>query len=619
VLGGAGGSSPLRTSLAAAARVGLVGGALFAAVLTLAAAVIDRRLLAAPGDLALLAVYLLFALGVVIAAAAFAGGMVAGWAGRRLGRRPGPALTRNVGLALGSGALVYCALWWRSHVAGASPALQAVAVILALALALALGRFGSLAAVAVLSAGGVGDRLPRASLSRRRMLPLLALAALLIGGGVAAAAYFGVEAGSGAPDFAVLPTGVRVRVLGIDGLDARMAEQMITRGEMPRLQQLLSSGARGRLRPEPEEVPAIVWTTIATGRGPESHGVRSPGARRLAGMRTPVAVPEDSGISRALAGATDLLRLTRPQPPTALLRGAKTFWNVASEKGLRVGVVNWWATWPAEAVNGTIVSDRAFFKLERGEPFDRETYPPSVFGELRPLVAASSNELRDRRDSLPTGAQGVWGTRRSVPQLNDGLRDRRDSRARVLDEFHLAAALALRREQPADVEALYLSGLDIATTQQLGDAGLLELASLDARVAAVREQYRFTDELIGRFADDLGENDVLMLVGDPGRHARRSSPPSEGLILVRGRAAASGELGMVSERDVAPTVLHLGGLAVSRELEGRVLEAALAPEFRAAHPVRTVASYGRRPAAPAAESAFDKEILEELRSLGYIR
>src|SRR5207247_4177695 len=220
--------------------------------------------------------------------------------------------------------------------------------------------------------------------------------------------------------------------------------QMMGGGGLPRLQRLRSSGARGRCRPEPEEVAAIVWTTIATGRGPESHGIRSPGARRLAGMTTPMAVPEDSGISRALAGATDLLRLTRPQPPTAVLRGAKTFWNVASDKGLRVGIVNWWATWPAEAVNGTIVSDRAFFKLERGEPFDRETYPPSVFEELRPLVAAAGNELRDRRDSLPPGARGVWGTRRSVPRLSD-------DRARMLDRFHLDAALALRREQPADV------------------------------------------------------------------------------------------------------------------------------------------------------------------------
>ena len=58
---------------------------------------------------------------------------------------------------------------------------------------------------------------------------------------------------------------------------------------------------------------------------------------------------------------------------------------------------------------------------------------------------------------------------------------------------------------------------------------------------------------------------------------------------------------------------------MSRELEGRVLEAALSPAFRAAHPVRWVKSYGRRPQARPAESTFDNDMLEELRSLGYVQ
>jgi len=50
-----------------------------------------------------------------------------------------------------------------------------------------------------------------------------------------------------------------------------------------------------------------------------------------------------------------------------------------------------------------------------------------------------------------------------------------------------------------------------------------------------------------------------------------------------------------------------------------VLEDALSPAFRAAHPVRTVASYGRRSPGRPAESAFDRDMLEQLRSLGYVQ
>jgi len=582
VLGGAGSTSPARASARAATRVGVLGGLLFGAALTLAAAGLDPRLRGEPRDLLVLSIYLVLALALVTALATFLGGLAAaGWARRRQ-RRPGPTVSRNVGLALGIAGLGYVALWWRAHAWAAPLPTQVASIVLGLALCAALGRFGALASVAVLTAGGMGDRLPRASLSRRRMVPLLAAAALLLGGAVAAAAYLSGASAVAAPDFAVVPTGLQVRVLGIDGLDRRMADQMIARGEMPYLQALLAGGAHAVLRTEPEQVPAIVWTTIATGRGPEAHGIHSTGARRLPGMRMPMPITGDDPFARALRSATDVLRLGRAQPATSVLRGAKTFWNVASEKGLRVGVVNWWATWPADAVNGYVVTERALFKLEKGGSFEGETAPPELFDRLRPLAARATEKPRG------------------------------------IDEFALAAARALSGSRPPDVEAIYLPGLDIATMQQVGEAGGADLAGLDARLDAVRAYYRFADGLIGQAVDGMAASDVLVLVGDPGRMARRSGT-AEGLLAVRGAIVRAGDLGTVTERDIAPTVLHLAGLPRSGELEGRVLEDALSPAFRAAHPVRTVTSYGRRFAGRPAESAFDRDMLEQLRSLGYVQ
>jgi hypothetical protein len=126
------------------------------------------------------------------------------------------------------------------------------------------------------------------------------------------------------------------------------------------------------------------------------------------------------------------------------------------------------------------------------------------------------------------------------------------------------------------------------------------------------------DALIGIHTADLAADEVLVVVGDPGRLPRQG-PGAEGLLLLVGAAVGPGDAGRAGERDIAPTVLHLAGLPVSRELEGRVLEGMLTPRFRAAHPVRLVDGYGRRPRAAAAESAFDPDMLEQLRSLGYIQ
>jgi Type I phosphodiesterase / nucleotide pyrophosphatase len=585
VLAGAESDSPLRASVGVAARVGVLGGPLFGIVSTLAAVGLDRRLLGEPRDLAVLAAYLTILFAVATAFAAGVGGLVAAWAGRRLGHRPGPTLARNVGLGVALLGLGYFALWWRSHLVGASLAAHVMALVLGLGVAFVLGRFGWQAAVAVLAAGGAGDRLPPASLSRRNVVPLLATAAVLVGSGVAAATWLRPQTTAEAPDFAVVPTGLRVRVIGIDGLERRMTDQMRERGDMPHLEILLRGAAHGRLKAEPERVPAIVWTTIATGRGPEVHGIRSSGARRIPGLRTPLSLEEDeSPFAAALSQATDLLRLARREPPTAVLRGAKTFWNVASEKGLRVGVVNWWATWPADAVNGYVVTDRAFFKLEKGGPPEGEVFPSSDFERLRPLLPEKGAE-----------------------------------RAQALDRFHVAAATLLRAPSPPDLEAVYLPGLDIFTMQRLSDTSGADLATLDARLMAVREEYRLVDGLLGELVAGSRPEDVLVLVGDPGRFARATDDEPEGLVALAGPAVQGGDLGLVSSRDIAPTVLHLAGLPASAELDGRVLEAALTPSFLSTHPVRRVATYGRRPPSRAGGSAFDRDVLEELRSLGYIK
>jgi arylsulfatase A-like enzyme len=74
--------------------------------------------------------------------------------------------------------------------------------------------------------------------------------------------------------------------------------------------------------------------------------------------------------------------------------------------------------------------------------------------------------------------------------------------------------------------------------------------------------------------------------------------------------------------DVTPTVLRLLGLPVPENLEGRVLEGILSKEFRAAHPVRAVATlaplFDRGATSRPKEDPGQEEMRELLRSLGYL-
>ena len=221
----------------------------------------------------------------------------------------------------------------------------------------------------------------------------------------------------------------------------------------------------------------------------------------------------------------------------------------------------------------------------------------------------------------PSGTLARLASLRSpAPEAAAGDLAGEAARARRIDAFHLAAARLLREPSPPDLEALYLPGLDIVASQALQDPAALDLASLGERVAAVHAHCRWLDDQLQQVVASLGPRDVLVVVADPGRVGRRGPGGAEGLLLLAGEPVAAGEIGTVSARDVAPTVLHLLGLPRSRELDGQVLRRAMEPAFAARHPVREVDTYGRRaPATTPAESTFDAEVLEQLRSLGYIQ
>lgn len=94
----------------------------------------------------------------------------------------------------------------------------------------------------------------------------------------------------------------------------------------------------------------------------------------------------------------------------------------------------------------------------------------------------------------------------------------------------------------------------------------------------------------------------------------------EGILALAGPGIRAGaELPPASLLDVAPTVLHLLQEAVPTYLDGRVISAALTPEYAAAHPVRTceaaLEQSGAGDALTAAEAAL---IQERLKSLGYV-
>ena len=151
----------------------------------------------------------------------------------------------------------------------------------------------------------------------------------------------------------------------------------------------------------------------------------------------------------------------------------------------------------------------------------------------------------------------------------------------------------------------------------------------------VAEMYRFHDLLLGRYMDIVGPETTILLVSDHGFYSGANRPNSSpsmsrgnplewhrsmGTIIAAGPGIRRDELIHGSSiLDIAPTILHLLGLPVPEDMEGRVLLHAL--EQPAV--IESVPSYPRfgddSLHVPGEDNVWEaQESIRQLVELGYI-
>jgi hypothetical protein len=612
VVGPVGGNANLLgTACRSSLRIGALAALLLGPSAAIALGVRLPGLVTGLRDGFVLAVYLGALFGFAVSVLALLSTFLLGLLGTRGNdsvRRVGPPLARAAGVIVTTASLAYLVLWWRTvNPAGtvwSSAGWTWVVLALSTGISMLLGHAVMVATLAFAARQAAGPA-PWLRLPSRAWLPTLGLAAVAF---VAGASMLFVStrgesrASEPAPRAgqAAQRTGVRLTVVAVDGLDLAFLEDLVAANRVPAFSRLLS-GARLQLPPSDAPDPARTWTSLATGQGADVHGVSGIETRAVSGMDG--TVPESSGLTGVLAAATDLVRLTRPTLTTGLQRRAKTLWEVAADFGLKTAVVNWWATWPAPSDAGIVLTDRATLRLERGGELDAELAPAPLYSTLRETWPALREQARQQ---IVAAFAGVKEDDAAVMQ-------------RAAEQDALPAALATRVCAPdADLCAVYLPGLDIAQYNLLGSSGGagLPASALAERLESLRRYYEYLDRVIAPFAGgDAGR--VIVLLGDPGRAAARGT----GVLALGGAPAVPGVRLTGRGADVAPTLLYLLGVPISRELPGRVRTGLVDGAFLGLHPVSELGSYGRRVVSPRpqATSPLDREMLDRLKSLGYVR
>jgi hypothetical protein len=318
-------------------------------------------------------------------------------------------------------------------------------------------------------------------------------------------------------------------------------------------------------------------------------------------------------------------------------RTAHAVWNVASDAGLSVGVVNFWNTYPPERIRGVMVSDHLLpGEIEKRQELTRAEAPPSgpvvhpeAWHERVARVVAREERVTDVPDPFAEGGPLLA----SLPDWVAAGREDLSLRFRV-DDLHARIALEIEAEIRPDLLMVLLTGIDRVSHTLWGAVAPPEAyphhlrfspAEREAGRAALDAYYAYTDALVGALVDRYGPDDLVIVLSDHGFEAgvmlgyltgiHRTRKAADGVFFARGSGIpAAGSAGVVPVLDVAPTLLSWLGLPVGDDMDG-------APSaFLELPPPQRVPSHDTEPVPRMATgpSGAEEAIVEQLRALGYV-
>ncbi len=258
----------------------------------------------------------------------------------------------------------------------------------------------------------------------------------------------------------------RVLVIGLDGGTLDLLRPWALEGHLPNLARLMGEGAWGLLESTLPPVTSPAWPSFATGKNPGKHGVFD------------FIKPEGGQFS--LVNSTSIR--------------ARTLWQLLSEAGRRVGVINVPVTYPPTPVNGFLISGLL------APPSGHIAYPGGLLARYR-------DELGPYR--LGPNVQYKEGN--EEPFIAD-LLDLVERRERY--------TLRLMADHPWDFLMVHFQATDVLQHAFWKfadpDHPCHDPAAAARFLPMMQSVFRRVDQAIGRFLERLDEETTVLVMSDHG-------------------------------------------------------------------------------------------------------
>ncbi len=249
---------------------------------------------------------------------------------------------------------------------------------------------------------------------------------------------------------------MRAVIFGVDGLSFRVLRPLIERGDLPNFARLQREGTEAEFISTVPPMTPPAWMSLITGLKPAKHGVFD-------------------------FWEFDVSSPTLQSKLVTHRKGGKAIWNILSEYGKRVVVLNVPLTYPPEPVNGVMVS--GLMTPNASLPF---TYPHNFKDELYQLIPEYRIDLSLEKTS--------------PDYFVDAVLDMTEKRIRLQE--HLLS------EYEWDFAFLSYVGPD-RIQHRIWD-------SIETLTPKGTAYFRLLDDALGRVLNRLTPQDVLFLASDHG-------------------------------------------------------------------------------------------------------
>ncbi|OGS12609.1 MAG: hypothetical protein A2234_05730 [Elusimicrobia bacterium RIFOXYA2_FULL_58_8] len=396
-----------------------------------------------------------------------------------------------------------------------------------------------------------------------------------------------------------------VFLIGIDGADSVLTAELVKAGRMPNLAGLIKNGALGELytfSPRPLSSP-VIWTSMVTGKSVSKHGI------------TAFTKPNREGWFQSGD------------------RKAPALWNMVSSLKKTVAVTGFLITYPAEAVNGIMVSNNYAVSIDT----QHVTWPPEFFETSRNYTFRKSNGLKEAAAIAGYSSTELLSFSPPIDSFaSENFQQhyifeklvayaRSDNNLALLNE-------ELLKKDKFDLFITYFPGIDQVSHMAWGR---YEAAKTGAAVAfgdLVPSYYAQADKLIGILLARTEKNDTIIVVSDHGFQLSAGATSTSvitgdhrqgGIFVAKGPDIKRGIRlkKPIIDWDIAPTVLQLMGLPLARDFDGKNVDEMLTKKRLSSGPEKYIDSYQLMPSTGTAQDIplMQQEMMERLKLSGYVQ